>query len=63
MVIMNEKIKKMFKDVVKQNGKSANDNSLLSLNIHANDHDNVCPFRSIPVEECPLCILEDVLNL
>ena len=60
---MSDDIKKMFKDVVKQNKKSTNDNSLLNLNINANDHDNVCPFRSIPVEECPLCIIEDVLNL
>ncbi len=54
---MNEKIKKMFKDVRKRKGEKIGENSLLSLN------DNVCPFRSIPVEECPLCILEDLENL
>jgi hypothetical protein len=60
---MNEKIKKMFKDVTKRKGEKIGENSLLSLNIKASDHDNVCPFRSIPVEECPLCILEDLENL
>jgi hypothetical protein len=60
---MNEKIKKKFKDVLKRKGEKIGANSLLSLNIKASDHDNVCPFRSIPVEECPLCILEDLENL
>lgn len=60
---MNENIKQMFRDVVKKKGEKIGENSLLSLNIKASDHNTVCPFRSIPVEECPLCILEEIENL
>ena len=27
------------------------------------DHAKICPFRSVPFEDCPLCMLESLDNL
>jgi hypothetical protein len=27
------------------------------------DHNKICPFRSVPFEECPLCILDSLDKL
>ena len=58
---MNEDIKKLFADVSKKKGEKAGDNSLINIEISKKeDHYIICPFRSIDVEECPLCKLEEI---
>ena len=60
---MNENIKKLFADVTKKRGEKVGVNSLLNMDIKADDHYTICPFRSINVEECPLCKLEEIGEL
>ena len=60
---MNEDIKKLFADVKKKKGEKVGVNSLLNMDIKADDHYTICPFRSIDVEECPLCKLEEIGEL
>ena len=58
---MNEDIKKLFADVKKKKGERVGDNSLINIEISKKeDHYIICPFRSIDVEECPLCKLEEI---
>ena len=58
---MNEDIKKLFADVKKRKGEKVGDNSLINIEISKKeDHYIICPFRSIDVEECPLCKLEEI---
>ena len=58
---MNEDIKKLFADVKKKKGEKVGDNSLINIEISKKeDHYIICPFRSIDVEECPLCKLEEI---
>jgi len=57
---MNEDIKKLFADVKKKRGERVGENSLLNMDIKSDDHYTICPFRSIDVEECPLCKLEEI---
>ena len=57
-------IKKMFNEAavraVKEK-KGIGENSLLNRQISkADDHYTVCPFRSIDIDECPLCKLEEL---
>ncbi len=60
---MND-IKQMFKDVVKKKGEEIGENSLLNRQTNkTEDHYTVCPFRSIDLEECPLCKIEDLGKL
>jgi len=54
-------IKQMFRDVVKKKGEEIGENSLLNRQTSkADDHYTVCPFRSIDIEECPLCKIEEL---
>ena len=58
---MNEDIKKLFADVKKNQGEKVGDNSLINIEISKKeDHYIICPFRSIDIEECPLCKLEEI---
>ena len=58
---MNEDIKKLFADVKKRKGEKVGDNSLINIEISKKeDHYIICPFRSIDIEECPLCKLEEI---
>ena len=58
---MNENIKKLFEDVKKKKGEKVGANSLINIEISKKeDHYIICPFRSIDVEECPLCKLEEI---
>ena len=58
---MNEDIKKLFADVKKKKGEKIGDNSLINIEISKKeDHYIICPFRSIDIEECPLCKLEEI---
>ena len=61
---MNEDIKKLFADVKKKRGEKVGENSLINIEItKKEDHYIICPFRSIDVEECPLCKLEEIGEL
>ena len=61
---MNENIKKLFEDVKKKKGEKVGANSLINIEISKKeDHYIICPFRSIDVEECPLCKLEEIGEL
>ena len=61
---MNEDIKKLFADVKKKKGEKVGNNSLINIEItKKEDHYIICPFRSIDVEECPLCKLEEIGEL
>jgi hypothetical protein len=61
---MNEDIKKLFADVKKKKGERVGENSLINIEISKKeDHYIICPFRSIDVEECPLCKLEEIGEL
>ena len=61
---MNEDIKKLFADVKKNQGEKVGVNSLINIEISKKeDHYIICPFRSIDVEECPLCKLEEIGEL
>ena len=61
---MNEDIKKLFADVKKKKGEKVGNNSLINIEISKKeDHYIICPFRSIDVEECPLCKLEEMGEL
>ena len=61
---MNEDIKKLFADVKKRKGEKVGDNSLINIEISKKeDHYIICPFRSIDIEECPLCKLEEIGEL
>ena len=61
---MNEDIKKLFADVKKKKGEKVGNNSLINIEISKKeDHYIICPFRSIDVEECPLCKLEEIGEL
>ena len=58
---MNEDIKKLFADVKKKKGEKVGNNSLINIEItKKEDHYIICPFRSIDIEECPLCKLEEI---
>ena len=61
---MNEDIKKLFADVKKKKGEKVGVNSLINIEISKKeDHYIICPFRSIDIEECPLCKLEEIGEL
>ena len=61
---MNEDIKKLFADVKKKQGEKVGNNSLINIEItKKEDHYIICPFRSIDIEECPLCKLEEIGEL
>jgi len=49
---------------MKKKGEKVGNNSLINIEISKKeDHYIICPFRSIDVEECPLCKLEEIGEL
>ena len=60
----NKNIKKMFADVAEKaikEDKEVDNNSILSTKMASNiDHYRICPFRSLDVDECPLCKLANL---
>ena len=56
---MSKDIKEMFVEVAEKavkEDKVVGENSLLSRALTANiDHYTLCPFRSLNVDDCPLC--------
>ena len=57
---MND-IRKMFEEVAKKalkENKDIGEDSILATKVASNiDHYRICPFRSIDVDDCPLCKL------
>ena len=56
---MSKDIKEMFTEVAEKavkEDKEVGENSLLSRVLATNiDHYKLCPFRSLDVDDCPLC--------
>jgi len=60
---MSKDIKEMFAEVVEKAVKKeeVEEDSLLGRMLTANlDHYKLCPFRSIDVDDCPLCKLAKI---
>ena len=61
-----KKLIKLFKDSAEKLAKKSKQNSTA---IHTMgglgeiEHERLCPFRSIPFEDCPLCILDSLDKL
>ncbi|MBT7726051.1 MAG: hypothetical protein HN702_01530 [Flavobacteriales bacterium] len=60
---MND-IRKMFEEVAKKalkEDKDIGEDSILATKVASNiDHYRICPFRSIDVDDCPLCKLANI---
>ena len=60
---MND-IRKMFEEVAKKalkENKDIGEDSILATKVASNiDHYRICPFRSIDVDDCPLCKLANI---
>ena len=60
---MND-IRKMFEEVAKKalkEDKDIGEDSILATKIASNlDHYRICPFRSLDVDDCPLCKLSNI---
>ena len=56
----DKKLIELFKDSAERlKRKEKNSTALHSRGGYAEiDHDKICPFRSIPYEDCPLCKIE-----
>ena len=58
-----KKLIKLFKDSAEKLAKKSKQNSTA---IHTMgglgeiEHERLCPFRSIPFEDCPLCLLDSL---
>ena len=61
---MSKDIKKMFADAAEKAIKEKEDigeNSILHRLLATNvDHYKICPFRSLNVDDCPLCKIRDL---
>ena len=61
-----KKLIKLFKESAERLTKKAKNNSTA---IHTMggygeiDHQKICPFRSVPFEECPLCLIDSLDKL
>ena len=61
-----KKLIKLFKDSADRLAKKAKNNSTA---IHTMgglgeiEHGKICPFRSVPFEECPLCLIDSLDKL
>jgi len=55
----------LFKDSAnKLNKKEKHSTALYSMGGYGEiDHERICPFRSIPFDECPLCKIESLGKL
>ncbi len=61
----DKKLIELFKDSAERlKRKEKNSTALHSRGGYAEiDHDKICPFRSVPYEDCPLCKIESLDNL
>jgi len=61
---MSDDIKKMFSDAVEKavtEKEEISENSILHRILATNvDHYKICPFRSLNVDDCPLCKIRDL---
>jgi hypothetical protein len=61
---MSSNIKKMFTEVAEKalkEDKDIGEDSILATKVASNlDHYRICPFRSIDVDDCPLCKLAKI---
>ena len=61
-----KKLIELFKDSAEKLAKKSKQNSTA---IHTMgglgeiEHERICPFRSVPFEDCPLCILDSLDKL
>ena len=61
-----KKLIELFKDSAEKLAKKAKQNSTA---IHTMgglgeiEHERICPFRSVPFEDCPLCIIDSLEKL
>ncbi len=61
-----KKLIKLFKESAERLTKKSRNNSTA---IHTMggygeiDHQKICPFRSVPFEECPLCLIDSLDKL
>ena len=61
-----KKLIQLFKESAERLAKKSNQNSTA---IHTMgglgeiEHEKICPFRSVPFEDCPLCILDSLDKL
>ena len=61
-----KKLIKLFKESAENLAKKSKNNSTA---IHTMggfgeiEHERICPFRSIPFEDCPLCLIESLDKL
>ena len=60
----NKDIKEMFAEVAEKalkEDKGIGEDSILATKVASNiDHYRICPFRSLDVNECPLCKLSNI---
>ena len=61
----DKKLIELFQDSASRlKRKEKNSTALHSRGGYAEiDHDKICPFRSVPYEDCPLCKIESLDNL
>jgi hypothetical protein len=61
----DKKLIELFKDSAERlKRKEKNSTALHSRGGYAEiDHDKICPFRSVPYEDCPLCKIESLDKL
>ena len=62
----DKKLIELFQESAERLTKKAKNNStaLHSMGGYGEiDHNKICPFRSVPFEECPLCILDSLDKL
>ena len=60
--MIEKKLIELFKDSAdKLNRKEKNSNAIHSMGGRGEiEHQRICPFRSIPFEDCPLCKIESL---
>ena len=61
----DKKLKELFKDsAIRLNKKEKNSTALHSMGGYGEiEHQRICPFRSVPFGECPLCKIESLDKL
>jgi hypothetical protein len=61
----DKKLIELFKDSAdKLNKKEKHSTALHAMGGYGEiDHERICPFRSVPFEDCPLCILDSLDKL
>tara|TARA_B110000285_G_C14613385_1_gene375902 strand:+ start:274 stop:465 length:192 start_codon:yes stop_codon:yes gene_type:complete len=61
----DKKLKDLFKDsAIRLNKNEKHSTALHSMGGYGEiDHDRICPFRSVPFEDCPLCKIDSLGKL